>query len=274
MAQRRMISLKVIDTDEFLDMPMSARLLYYDLNIRADDDGFVASPKKIQRMIGSSEDDYKVLLTKKFIIPFESGVCVIRHWKIHNYIQKDRYTETIYIEEKEKLLTDDSGIYNETHTKCIQNVSKMETQVRGGKVRGGKDRLELENIYVQVMDKWNTLPLPQIQKLSDTRKKHLSAIIKEYGIDKVLEVIDSISHSDFLTGKTKEWKCNFDWAIKESNFLKIVEGNYENKGGGKSGKVTGNNRENDSDYWNGYDLAKNRYQFDGEITEEDMRGVM
>ena len=84
-----MFSLKVIDTDAFLDMPISSRLLYYELSIRADDDGFISSPKKITRMVGCSEDDLKMLIMKQFIIPFTSGVCVIRDWRIHNYIQKE-----------------------------------------------------------------------------------------------------------------------------------------------------------------------------------------
>lgn len=128
-AQRRMFSLKVIDTDLFLGMPMSARLLYYDLSMRADDDGFVASPKKIQRMVGSSDDDFKLLMAKQFIIPFESGVCVIKHWRIHNYIRPDRYTETIYKDEKERLI-EENGQYD---LNVIPTVTQMDPQVRLGK---------------------------------------------------------------------------------------------------------------------------------------------
>ena len=101
-----MFSLKIVDTDAFLDMPQSSQLLYFQLAMRADDDGFVANPKKIMRMIGSQDDDIKVLITKKFIIPFESGVCVIKHWLIHNLIRLDRYTETQYTREKSQLIID------------------------------------------------------------------------------------------------------------------------------------------------------------------------
>lgn len=143
MAQRRMISLKVIDTDIFVDMPITARLLYYDLNMRADDDGFVASPKKIQRMVGCSDDDMKLLMAKRFIIPFESGVCVIKHWRIHNYIRGDRYTETIYKNEKAQLIESD-GAYEKTNVipNGNQMSYQMDTQVR---LELGKDRLELNN---------------------------------------------------------------------------------------------------------------------------------
>lgn len=129
-----MFSLDVIDTDLFIDMPHSSQCLYFHLAMKADDDGFVASPKKIAKSINVSNDDFKLLIAKGFIIPFESGICVITHWRIHNYIQNDRYTRTIYQNEKEQLNTDNKGIYT-----CIQNVSKMDTQVRLGKVRLGKD---------------------------------------------------------------------------------------------------------------------------------------
>jgi len=109
--------------------------------MRADDEGFVNNPKKIERMIGSSGDDLKLLIAKRFIIPFESGVCVIKHWKIHNYIQNDRFKETMYQEEKAMLIIKKNKAYTllqATDTDCIQGVSKMETQVRLGKDSIGK----------------------------------------------------------------------------------------------------------------------------------------
>ena len=111
MASRRMTSLEVIDTDAFLDMPMSSQLLYFHLNARADDDGFVANPKKILRTLGGSSDDYKVLIAKKFLIQFEDGVCVIKHWRINNFIRKDRYTETKYLDHKQALFIRANGAY-------------------------------------------------------------------------------------------------------------------------------------------------------------------
>ncbi len=148
MAERRMFAKTIVDSDMFIDMPMSARLLYYDLAMRADDDGFVNSPKKIMRFVGASMDDMNVLIAKQFIIPFESGVVVIKHWKIHNYIQKDRYKATSYQAEKESLTlkngtyyTDDLPDVSNLDTECIQDVYSLDTQVRLGKVRLGKDRL-------------------------------------------------------------------------------------------------------------------------------------
>lgn len=138
MAERRMFAKTIIDSDAFLDMPHSTQLLYFHLSMRADDDGFINNPKNIMRMIGCKDDDLSVLITKKFIIPFESGVVVIKHWKIHNYIAKDRYKETKYKDEKALLTLDE----NNSYTTCIQDVYKMDTQDRLGKVSIGKDNID------------------------------------------------------------------------------------------------------------------------------------
>ena len=119
MAEKRMFAKAIIDSDAFIDMPVSARLLYYDLGMRADDDGFVNSPKKIMRMINATEDDLKLLIIKKFIIPFENGVVVIKHWKINNYIRADRYHETTYLDEKATLRIDENGAYTTGEGKPI-----------------------------------------------------------------------------------------------------------------------------------------------------------
>lgn len=138
MAERRMFAKTIIDSDVFIDMPISARLLYYDLGMRADDDGFVNSPKKIVRMIGASQDDLNVLISKNFIIPFDSGVVVIRHWKINNYIRNDRYRETIHKQEKKNLIVDDNGVYSIG----IPNNAQGYPQYSIGKDRLDKDSIE------------------------------------------------------------------------------------------------------------------------------------
>lgn len=129
MAQRRMFSKKIVETDFFMEMSPTAKLLYFYLNMSADDDGFVGNPKTIKLISGATDDDLKILIAKQFIIPFESGVVVIKDWKIHNYIQKDRYNQTQYLDEKKQLLVEENG----TYTKCIQDVSSLDTQVRLGK---------------------------------------------------------------------------------------------------------------------------------------------
>ena len=121
MADKRMFSQKIIDSDAFLDMPLSTQALYFHLSMRADDEGFINNPKKIQKMIGASDDDVKVLVAKNFVIPFESGVVVIKHWKIHNYIRADRLQATPYSEEKAMLDVKENGAY----TRCQSNVSQV-----------------------------------------------------------------------------------------------------------------------------------------------------
>lgn len=112
MANRRMFAKEIIDSDNFLDMPQSTQNLYFHLGMRADDDGFVNNPKKIQRVIGASDDDGKILLLKNYIISFETGIIVIKHWKMHNYLRKDRYKSTINHEEASKLYINKTGEYN------------------------------------------------------------------------------------------------------------------------------------------------------------------
>lgn len=152
MAERRMFAKTIIDSDAFIDMPLSTQALYFHLSMRADDDGFINNPKKIQRMIGCAEDDLKLLVAKRFILPFDSGVVVIKHWKIHNYIRNDRYKETVYQDEKAQLTLKENGAYTETDTVGIpsgnQAVYQMDTQVSKGK---SIDRVSIEVVEVSAM---------------------------------------------------------------------------------------------------------------------------
>ena len=145
MAERRMFAKTIIDSDSFLDMPLSTQCLYFHLSMRADDDGFINNPKKLQRMIGCGDDDLKLLIAKSFLIPFESGIVVIKHWRIHNYIKKDRYKATVYHDEaaqlnikKNKAYTLENTDKKLLDTECIHDVSKMDTQVSLGKDSLGK----------------------------------------------------------------------------------------------------------------------------------------
>ena len=148
MADRRMFSKTIIDSDAFLDMPLSTQALDFHLSMRGDDDGFINNPKKIQRMLGCTDDDVKLLIAKCFIIPFDSGVVVIKHWRIHNYIRADRYKETIYQQEKQQLVMKDDKEYKKLDAIGIpadnQTVYQLETQVRLG-----KDSIDKDNIYIQ-----------------------------------------------------------------------------------------------------------------------------
>lgn len=134
MAERRMFAKTIVTSDAFLDMPLSTRCLYFTLGMFADDDGFVNNPRSIMRQVGASIDDLNLLLAKKFVLSFESGVIVIKHWKINNYLRSDRYQETKYIDEKKQLSVDKNGSYMLTrYTSGIPNDYQMDTQDSIGK---------------------------------------------------------------------------------------------------------------------------------------------
>lgn len=144
MAEKRMFSSNVIDSDAFLDMSPTARLLYYDMGMRADDDGFIDSPKKIMRIIGASDSDLKELIDNGFVLRFDSGVIVIRHWYVNNRVRRDTYHETIYTEEKSRLLLEKNNVYqlrNDSVTDTLQERDEIGSQIRGGEDRIDKDRL-------------------------------------------------------------------------------------------------------------------------------------
>ena len=125
MSERRMFAKTIIDSDAFLEMPLTTQALYFHLSMRADDDGFINNPKRIQRTIGCSEDDLKLLVVKNFIIPFESGIVVIKHWKIHNYIRGDRKKSTVYPEEFKLLDVKENGAYTMKETADLLGDSQM-----------------------------------------------------------------------------------------------------------------------------------------------------
>ncbi|WP_260148555.1 conserved phage C-terminal domain-containing protein [Leuconostoc citreum] len=201
MAQRRMFSKKVTDTDTFLDMPLSTQALYFHLNMHADDDGFIDNTKTIQRMIGSSDDDRKLLVAKQFIIPFENGLVVIKDWRVHNYIQGDRYHKTQYINEKSQLVVEENNMY----TKRVQDVSNMDTQVRLGKDRLGKDSKDI----LSGSDEPDHVPYKEIVDYLNekTGSKYRSSGSKTKSLIKA-RANEGFSLDDFKTvieKKAKEW---------------------------------------------------------------------
>lgn len=130
MANKRMFTMKIVDTDAFLDMPLSTQCLYFHLNMRADDDGFIGNPKRIEKIIGANDDDLKLLIAKRFVILFDDGVIVIKHWRMHNTLSRDRYVETSYTDEKKKLLLKDNGSYSLTNGNSIDDTKLIERSNR------------------------------------------------------------------------------------------------------------------------------------------------
>lgn len=250
MAERRMMSKKITDTDAFLDMPLTTQALYFHFLQNADDDGFVGSPNSIMRKVGASKNDYDLLMVKRFIIVFDSGICVIKHWRIHNYIQKDRYVETTFLKEKAQLKTEENGAY----TECIQNVYKLDAQYSIGKdsigeVSIGKDREdtqracareesdeeetlpEFENpLYKQIAKLYNgtCTSLPKVTTISSARERVIKTRLKEFTVKQFQTLFRKAQASKFLTGKNKNnWRANFDWLMNATNFAKVLDGNYD-----------------------------------------------
>jgi hypothetical protein len=212
----------------------------------ADDDGFVNNPKSIMRQVGATNDDMNILLAKKFVLAFESGVIVIKHWRIHNYIRKDTYRETNYKEEKAMLFLDENEAYTLENpmpaTARLDSVTDSSRLVdtgkdRIGKDRTGKDRLGEDRIGKKTCERiageYNRIcvSLPKCQKLSDKRMKHIKARLKNFSEEQVILAFTKAEASNFLTGKVNHLKASFDWIIQsEDNMLKILEGKYDNNG--------------------------------------------
>lgn len=203
MAERRMFAKTIIDSDAFMDMPMSARCLYYDLAMRADDDGFINNPKKIQRMIGASEDDLRLLIVKRFIIPFDSGIVVIKHWRIHNYIRNDRYKPTVYEDEISQLDIKDNNSYTLKNDVGIPIGYQMETQDRLGKVSIGKDS---KDIAPPLLGEFKNV------RLSDEEKTK----IEEQNLNNYINVL-----SVYLEQTGKKYKSHYatilSWSRRDAN---------------------------------------------------------
>lgn len=260
MAQKRMFTMKIVDSDAFLEMPLSTQCLYFHLNMRADDDGFIGNTKRIMKIIGASEDDLRLLIAKRFVLTFEDGVIVIKHWRMHNTLSRDRYAETSYTDEKKMLLLKDNGSYSLTGGNPIDDTRLIERSGRQTQQRRNKDAtktlsdkgldidIELDkdkdnNLIVskdticqtgvrRVIEEWNKLqevginPIRDI-KQSSKRYQLLKGRIREYGMDDILKAMDNIRNSDFLRGENKNgWMITFDWFVKPNNFLKVLEGNY------------------------------------------------
>lgn len=201
MAQKRMFSKQIVNTDAFLDMPVSSQLLYFHLNMEADDDGFVSSPRKIMKILGSSNDDFKVLSAKRFILPFESGICVIKHWLIHNYIRKDTYTETKYLEEKNSLELKENGGYTERQL----SVDEPSTQVSIGKVR--LDKVSIETAVT------TKVVFGEFQNVKLTNEEH-SKLLERLGEQNTKILIEELS--GYIASKGKKYSSHYatilNWA--------------------------------------------------------------
>jgi Asp-tRNA(Asn)/Glu-tRNA(Gln) amidotransferase C subunit len=193
MAKKRMFNVDIVGSDAFLDLPHTAQALYFQLGMRADDDGFVGNPKTIQRIAGTKASDLELLVKKRFLLQFPSGVVVIKHWKINNQIQKDRYTPTVYTEEYQSLYIKDNKAYTEMDKGCIQSVSEMDTQISIDKSRLDKNsrggEKHARGFFANVL-------------LTDEEMQKLAAEISNYE-----EYIEKLSH--YIESNGKKYKSHY-----------------------------------------------------------------
>lgn len=193
MAKKRMFNVDIVGSDAFLDLPHTAQALYFQLGMRADDDGFVGNPKTIQRIAGTKANDLELLVKKRFLLQFPSGVVVIKHWKINNQIQKDRYTPTVYTEEYQSLYIKDNKAYTEADKECIHSVYEMDTQISIDKNRLDKNsrggEKHAHGFFANVL-------------LTDDELQKLAAEIPNYE-----EYIEKLSH--YIESNGKKYKSHY-----------------------------------------------------------------
>ena len=200
-----MFTKKITESDAFLDMPSSTQMLYFHFSMNADDDGFVNNPKKIQKMCGASDDDFKLLIVKSFIILFDSGIIVIKHWKMHNYIQADRYRPTDYVEEKSMLGIKSNKAYtldvSKMDTECIQNGYIGKDSI--GKVSIDKNSIDKdskgESVRGEKAKRFYPPTLDEVKQYCEERKNNIDP----------MAFIDFYSSKGWMIGKNrmKDWKA-------------------------------------------------------------------
>lgn len=220
MAERRMFAKTIVLSDAFLDMPLSARCLYFTLGMLADDDGFVNNPKSIMRQCSATQDDMKILLAKKFLLSFETGVIVIKHWKINNYLRNDRYKETKFVEEKNQLAVKENGAYS---------ISGIPVGIPSiGKVSIGKDSIDHVVVVEEKEEKKEVEEEVETTTTTTTKrfKKPTIEEIKEYCKERKNGInaqyfFDYYESKGWLVGKSpmKSWKAAIrTWELKEKEF--------------------------------------------------------
>ena len=238
-----MFSLSVVDTDWFLDLPLSTQALYFHLNMRADDDGFVDAPNSIVRKIGASKNDFDLLIAKRYVLKFESGIIVIKHWRMHNTIQKDRYHPTQFQEELNLLSIKDNKSY--TDNKRIQIVSKVDTDCIQNVSSGldlGLDKdidLDIEKEISKEKNPGGTSPLDTPPsnikhkygtygwvKLTDKQYETLCKDFNKDLIDRVITKLDEYMQSNGNKNKYKDCNLVIRKAIRE-NWFKVKNDSFQ-----------------------------------------------
>lgn len=264
MADRRMFAKSIVTSDAFLDLPATARCLYFGIGMEADDDGFVNNVNSIMRMVGATKEDVKILVSRKFLILFDSGVVLVKHWKINNYIQKDRYHPTKYRAEKEQVEVKENGAYRK---KDGVYTEYLDTEIRLGKnskdnvgtsiypvrsistlpkkEKSNSSNSSIESVYTEdtytrqqeesmkkVKEAWNLTggrPVREF-KLDSRRGENMIQRIETVGLDVLLETIAKVKNIPFFLGENKrKWVITLDWFLDPDNFQKILEGQFDER---------------------------------------------
>lgn len=255
-----MLSQSIVESDIFLDMPLSTQALYVHLNMNADDDGFV-NPRRIMRMIGASNDDLNILLSKRYLLMFPSGVSVIKHWLINNTIRSDRYNQTTYQDELSLLTKNAFGGYTEISkitTNSIDSTDEVDIMATNGKPKdipmgnpaksslvksspntrpanGSPTAREIQDVFDFYVQEFGSSR--SHIKLSDSRKNKIKARLIDAGMEMVKEAITRTAKSPFHRGDGQRgWKADLDWIVKSyENVEKMA--NHENRHQQKGVKI-------------------------------------
>lgn len=219
MANKRMFTMKIVDSDAFLDMPLSSQCLYFHLNMRADDDGFIGNPKRVMKIVGASEDDLKLLIAKRFLLVFENGVIVIKHWRMHNTLSKNRYHETAYTDEKSCLKLKDNNSYSLTSGNPIDDSGLIEMykwrtngeQAENKRLTAGEQMavsdkdlglgLDIDLDLEREKELDNTPPLSPSQGEREPEQGKPTKMTKKV----IEEIISEFNISDYLLEQVRNW---------------------------------------------------------------------
>lgn len=264
MAEKRMFTQKIIDSDAFLDMPLSTQALYFHLNMRADDDGFVNNPKRIQRTVGASEDDLKLLVAKRFLICFENGVIVIKHWRMHNTLKSDRYKPTQYQDEYALLEVKGNKAYTEKQVlealpaamepKRFQNGSTVEPQYSIDKYSIEEKNNSIEESNEKTEEKTEVYKniIAYLNEKAGTRYKHTTGKTRTFIHARLAEGFTLDDFKVVIDKKCADWiGTDYEKYLRpETLFSPKFEG-YLNEKPRKAGNNYGSNRQDDADNTDG-----------------------
>lgn len=215
MANRRMFSLDVVDTDLFMNMPMTAQNLYFHFGMRADDDGFVSSPKTLMRMLGANEDDLRILISKGLMLPFDSGIVVIVDWNINNQLRKDRYKETIYVVEKSQLKMENGRYY--IKNKQIENAWQPYGNHMATQYSLGEDSIDKDNKDIMSEVSEDTIEQP-VKEEEKYNKESFERKIVDKLIDHVVKLNPRQKEKPKTTKQLNAWCDEVEKMIRIDKF--------------------------------------------------------